>query len=172
MQDIFGNDNNFKELLKNSLSIPRLGKYLNEGKGDLTHALEIYRWNARLSQSLYIYVQAWEVCLRNKLSEFLTWKYNATWPYDPRFTRNLNRNDNTRVRDCISRQESDRKMQPVPTSAIVADLSAGFWVSQLSYEIPYGWQYITPPKSSHMKTGSMRELHARCATTFWKSETG
>lgn len=94
-----------------------------------------------LSQSLYTYVQAWEVCLRNKLDVFFTWKFGQNWPYNPRFVRNLGNNDRRRLREAIERQEKDRGVAPAPTSGIVADLSTGFWVSQLSYPVPYSWRY-------------------------------
>lgn len=163
MQDIFGNDNNSKELIKSSLSIPRMGKYLVAADGDLTGALEIYRWNARLSQSLYIYVQTWEVCLRNKMNDFLSWKYSAGWPYDHRFARNLNGSDRRKLQATIIRQESNRGVKPVQTSAVVADLSAGFWVSQLSYDIPNAWRYNIGRIFPHGRGLNSVEARAICA---------
>jgi hypothetical protein len=71
----------------------------------------------------------------------LSWKYSAAWPYDQRLLRNLNGSDRRKIQDSIRRQEADRAISPVQTSAIVADLSAGFWVSQLSYDVPHAWRY-------------------------------
>lgn len=107
-------------------------------------AIQLYQWNAKISQSLYIYLQSWEICLRNKINEFLIWKYKESWPYErDRAVRNLKGDDRRRLSETILRQERDRGISPVPTAVIVADLSAGFWVSQLSanYESHYKWRY-------------------------------
>lgn len=141
MQDVFGNDSAALDQLARSISQPRLSKYLQAAGGHLGHALALYRWNALLAQSLYTYVQAWEVCLRNRLDQFFAWKYSVNWPYDQRFIRNVNGSDRRKILDAIQRQESGRGHSPVPTSAIVADLSAGFWVAQFSYDIPYSWRH-------------------------------
>jgi hypothetical protein len=62
------------------MSAPRISRYLDLAGGDLTTAIRLYRWNALLAQSLYVYVQGWEVCLRNKLDRFLSNRYGADWP--------------------------------------------------------------------------------------------
>jgi len=131
-------------MFKKSLSDPRFGTYLSATKGDEIEAIKLYQWNSKVSQSLYIYLQAWEVTLRNKVNEFLTWKYKETWPYDHiRAVRNFKSDDQRRLAETITRQERDRRIKPVATSVIVADLSAGFWVSQISarYGVTYSWRY-------------------------------
>lgn len=143
MQETFGENVDLRESFKKSLSSPRFLTYLKVAGSDDLKAIELYQWNAKLSQSMYIYLQGWEVCLRNKLNDFLSWKYNSNWPYDPRAIRQLNGNDKRRLQEAKDRQESQRCTAPAPISAIVADLSAGFWVSLLSknYEIPFAWRY-------------------------------
>ena len=130
--------------MKGSLSAPRFGRYKSSCNGDEAKALKLYQWNSLVSQSLYIYIQCWEVCLRNKLNEFLKWKYSASWPYEEtRAVRNLKGDDKRRLRETKERQERDRGYAPVSTDVVVADLSAGFWVSLLSgkYDVPYSWRY-------------------------------
>lgn len=130
--------------MKGSLSAARFNRYLMSCAGDDTQALRLYQWNSLISQSLYVYIQSWEICLRNKLNYFLIWKFGPAWPYDERrAVRNLKADDQRRIRDCRQRQEASRKITPAPTNAIVADLSAGFWVSLLSsrYDIPYAWRH-------------------------------
>ena len=144
MQDFLVNDPKIVNSMKASLSAPRFARYLDATGSDDRKALALYQWNALVSQSLYIYIQCWEICLRNKLDSFLRWKYAANWPYDTtRALRNLAGNDKKRLTETIFRQESQRQYNPVSTDSIVADLSAGFWVSQLSkaYEVPYTWRY-------------------------------
>jgi hypothetical protein len=63
-----------------SMSAPRISRYLDLAGGDRTTAIRLYRWNALLAQSLHVYVQGWEVCLRNKLDRFLSNRYGADWP--------------------------------------------------------------------------------------------
>jgi len=149
--------------MRASLSQPRLSKYMKDANDDLTKALELYRWNALLSQSIYTYVQAWEICLRNKISDFLVWKYNkADWPYDPRLLRNLNANDGRRLTEAKDRQEHDRKIRPASTPSIVADLSAGFWVSQLNYNVSYSWRYNIGRVFPRDKQVTAKVAHSSC----------
>lgn len=163
MQDIFGDDSTSVDQMVKSLSIPRLSKYTSATNGNINAALDLYRWNTKLSQAIYTYVQAWEVCFRNKMHLFLSWKYNPTWPYDKRFVRNLNSSDQKKVRETIDRQENDRKTSPVGTPAIVADLSAGFWVSQLSYDVAYSWRYNINRIFPHDNTVTSASARADCA---------
>jgi len=143
MQEVFGGKNELINKFKASLSAPRFTGYLSAAKNDEIEAIKLYQWNARLSQALYIYTQGWEVCLRNKINDFLTWKYNENWPYDDlRAVRNLKGQDRRKLQEALVRQEADRG-KPAPVSAIVADLSAGFWVAQLSapYDAHYAWRH-------------------------------
>lgn len=143
MQDFSNQPSEILSSMKASLSEPRFSKYLNSCDGDESKALALYQWNALVSQSLYVYIQCWEICLRNKLNNFLRWKYNDSWPYDQRALRNLKRDDSRRLSETISRKKTTNSKGNVSTNVIVADLSAGFWVSQLSsaYDVPYSWRY-------------------------------
>ena len=163
MQEKFRSDAVLVQKFKASLSQQRFSTYMRAHNNDEVGAIAIYQWNSRLSQALYIYLQTWEICLRNKLNDFLSWKYNPSWPYDnSRAVRQLKNNDKKRLLETIERQQRERKMSPVSTSAIVADLSAGFWVSQLSssYEIPYKWRHNVARVFPNEKTMD--------AATAWK----
>ena len=144
MQDFSKLSPDIVNSMKQSLSGPRFGRYKASCGGDEEAAIKLYQWNSLVSQSLYVYTQSWEICLRNKLNDFLCWKYSEAWPYDRlRAVRNLKSDNQRRLRETVTRQESSRGISPVPTSVIVADLSAGFWVSLLSssYDVPYTWRY-------------------------------
>ncbi len=144
MQDFSAQFPEIVNSMKKSLSAPRFGGYKAACSGDEEKALALYQWNSLISQSFYVYIQSWEICLRNKLNDFLTWKYTEGWPYETqRAVRNLKGDDQRRLSETIKRQEVGRGVKPVPTSVIVADLSAGFWVSLLSakYDVPYSWRY-------------------------------
>lgn len=108
----------------------------------MREALLIYHWNSQLAQSLYLPLQSWEISLRNRLNSFLCWKFNSKWPYDPKAIRNFAHSDRDKIEKTISRQRQDRGVSPT-TDQIVADLSAGFWVSLLAtrYSVPFAWRY-------------------------------
>ena len=131
--------------MKDSLSHARFAGYLASASGDENGAMELYRWNALIAQSLYVYLQCWEITFRNRSDSFLRWKFGANdWPYDTRRTiRNLARDEQRRLTEAVYRQERKRQHSPVSTDSIVADLSAGFWVALLSssYRITFAWRY-------------------------------
>ncbi|HZG28506.1 MAG TPA: Abi family protein [Ensifer sp.] len=144
MQEIFGQNVKTRRDFISLISRERFARYLAASNGDEAEAIKLYCWNMRIAQSLYVYLQCWEVALRNRFNGFLSWKYKSNWPYDEaRFVRNLTSDDKRRLTETKSRQERDRKVTPVSTPAIVADLSAGFWVSLLSkrYDVPYSWRH-------------------------------
>lgn len=142
MQAIFLEDEAKVNAFVQAISKPRLSKYLQETTGNLRQALLLYHWNSQLSQALYLPLQSWEIALRNKLNSFLCYKYDEHWPHNPKAVRNLTHKDRKRLQTTIDRQSIERSTQYPETNHIVADLSAGFWVSQLgkSYAVPYVWQ--------------------------------
>ena len=76
------------------------------------------------------------------MSSFLCWKYNPKWFEDPRALRAFGKPENEKLSKTILRQQQDRGSLPTGDQ-IVADLSAGFWVSLLStrYDVPFTWRY-------------------------------
>lgn len=143
MQGIFAGKEALANALAPTISKPRLKRYLSAAGGDKMTALALYHWNTELSQAMYLPIQIWEIALRNRLNTFLERKYGAEWPYDTKVAvRQLTAPDAEKLVAAIRRQQRKRRAKYVPTGAIVADLSAGFWVSLLSdsYEIPYGWK--------------------------------
>ena len=56
--------------------------------------------------------------------------------------RQLTRPDAKRLQETIERQQRARKVTSVMLDSVVADLSAGFWVSLLSksYDLPFVWR--------------------------------
>lgn len=143
MQAIFlENDQKVKAFMA-AISKPRLTKYLQESNGDERHALLLYHWNSQLSQALYLPLQSWEIVLRNKVSQFLAFKYGTSrWHTDARALKNFSANDRRRLTDTIERLTRDLAPATPTNDQIVADLSAGFWVSQFgkNYGAQYGWK--------------------------------
>lgn len=142
MQAIFLEDEQNVKAFIGALSKPRLTKYLQHTNGGEREALLLYHWNSQLSQALYLPLQSWEIVLRNKINNFFIYKYNnPRWHTDQRALRNLNRNDRRRLDDTVERLARDLAPAIPTTDQIVADLSAGFWVSQFGsdYGAQYGW---------------------------------
>jgi hypothetical protein len=142
MQAIFLEDEESVNSFVIAVSKPRLTKYLQECHGDTRKSLLLYHWNSKLSQSLYLPLQSWEVVLRNKLNEFFIFKYGKAWPKNPSAIRNFSGSDRRRLTQTIERLEANLSPAFLTTDKIVSDLSAGFWVSQFGarYEIPYTWR--------------------------------
>lgn len=144
MQTFFLKDEQHVNKFRYSLSDARLTSYLKVTGGDSSKAIELYYWNTILAQSLYISLQMWEIGLRNKLNNFLSWKYGANWPFDPvKAVRQLHNNDKGKLNKAIVRQRQFRGGNNISTGSVVADLSAGFWVSLLGkkYDVPFSWHY-------------------------------
>jgi hypothetical protein len=143
MQAIFEGNEHLIGALRGTISEARFARYLQDSNGDQRLGLQLYHWNSSLSQCLYFSVQVWEVALRNKLNVFLCRKYNGVWPYDQRALRQLTRSDKDRLSKTIERQKQERKIHRPTADMVVADLSAGFWVSLLtqSYDVPFAWRY-------------------------------
>ncbi|WP_298967635.1 hypothetical protein [uncultured Methylobacterium sp.] len=144
MQESFLADAALRRTFIASTSHPRFSRYLSASGGDEMRAIAVYRWNTRLSQALYPTPQAWEICLRNRLSGFLSWKYGQSWIYqDQRMLRQSTQPDRARLVEARCRQEVLRTVKQAPSSAVIADLSADFWVSLLSrhYTVPHVWRH-------------------------------
>lgn len=165
MQELFEINPELRKVFIKSLSPERFSRYRTIAHGDETRAVSLYKWNSDLSQSLYHSMQAWEICLRNRLNSFLRWKYNNNWPYDEtRAVRQMKSNDARRVREARERQERGRRMAQAPLGAIVADLAAGFWVSLLgkSYDVPFSWPTNLRRVFPHDKALDRRNAWAIC----------
>lgn len=126
-----------------SVSAPRFSRYLRACDGNARQACDLYLLNAKLSQSLYLLIQVWEICLRNRIDDFLKWKYGRDWPHEPRLRKIMTSADLRRLDETIRRQSLRLGVAKASTDSVVADLSAGYWVSLLgkSYDIPFSWRY-------------------------------
>ncbi|MDR7102818.1 hypothetical protein [Croceicoccus sp. BE223] len=142
MQDDFFKDEGQVNAFVNAISKARLSKYMTVANGVYCDALKLYLWKSQLSQSLYLGLQTWEILFRNKMNAFFIYKYGDKWPWSEQAERNFSHNDRRRLSECIDRLERDMSPSKPTTDQIVADLSAGFWVSQLgsNYQAQYGWK--------------------------------
>jgi hypothetical protein len=65
--------------MENTLSKQRLNSYLREGESNLENAIGRYKWNIKLSQSLYPSLSLVEVALRNHLDMGLSEQFGSDW---------------------------------------------------------------------------------------------
>ena len=155
------------EAFGETLSGARFEKYLVAAGGNQERAICIYMSNAKLSMSLYLGVQIWEVALRNRLNDFLCWKFGYDWPFEEvRALRSFNRTDERRVREVVKQQRRRRVAGTVTTNHIVANLSCGFWVSLLTsgYEIPFVWRNNRPRIFRNNHQMSRQDAAVKCAS--------
>lgn len=164
MQDIFSKDEAKVKAFRHTISEARFAKYLALANGDAVLAIELYHWNSLLSQSMYLPLQVWEIALRNKLNGFLIKRYNETWAYDARAEREIRRNDWRKVEETKDRLDPQRQQVRVSPNRIVADLSAGFWVSLITagYDVPFSWRYNMAQIFPHIQTPSRQSLSEMC----------
>jgi hypothetical protein len=129
------------DALELCLAPPRLKRYLLVTEGDKQRAINLYRWNTLLSQSLWWPLQTLEIVSRNAFARVLVDRYGSQWPYSDRLKNILSNGDRETLLDSIDRQIRDRATAHPPPDAIVADLPFGFWTSLLTnrYNVPFGW---------------------------------
>ncbi|MFD6219992.1 hypothetical protein [Nocardia asteroides] len=112
------------------LSAPRAQTYISATGGDLTRAMALYSWNARIAAALMVPFHFAEIATRNAVSDALTATYGPRWPWDSTFEHSLPgpgggaynpRRDLTRAR---SGQRT--------TGKVVAELKFAFWQSMFT----------------------------------------
>ena len=108
-----------------SLSVERLSKYLTAHEGERSKALRLYERNIRVSSAFYPPLQCLEICLRNQLNNQMSLIWGGDW-----FANHvvpIQEDGRRMIREAIAKIGNN----PQTNSAIVAELSLGFWVSLL-----------------------------------------
>jgi Abi-like protein len=125
---------------RTSISVPRFTPY-TRATSNFNQALALYAWNLQLAAALMYSLHMFEVCLRNRLSAYLTIKYGANWPFSGTALRQMTGNDRRRLTLAIADLQSSYRGRAPTVDEITAHLSLGFWVSFLtrSYSVPLGW---------------------------------
>jgi hypothetical protein len=116
-----------------SLSRPRLRRYVQVANGDLKLALTLYRWNTQLSQELYLYLQGFEIVLRNRLNNHVIQKFGPEWPFHgSRFLAVMKQAERRKIGGIIEGYRRRNQGQNPSLDQIVSDLTLGFWVALLT----------------------------------------
>lgn len=120
--------------LRHHLSAPRLSTYLRACDGDLLRALELYRWNARVSAAVWEVLGHGEVVLRNAIHDALTTRHERSgragyWFDDHHYglQENAAKDVATARRRAAQVRPGRGAPGPLPDGKIVAELPFGFW---------------------------------------------
>lgn len=118
------------EFLQNIFSAQRMSKYVSYYHGDEEKAVLHYKYNIRLSESLYTSLSVFEVTLRNALSNELK-KMTGRDDWYNTFQDNPSlKNLSTEVSQAI--HHITERGEHVCPDKIVSELTFGFWVSLLN----------------------------------------
>jgi hypothetical protein len=113
--------------LEVALSLERFSRYLAWAEGDRGRAIELYTLNTRISESLYVPLQALEIALRNRIHAVMTEDHHESWFETDPFQ--LNARQTTQLAKAVQDiLDSDR--EPTP-GRVVAELTFGFWTAML-----------------------------------------
>lgn len=119
------------EALTRSISPCRLAPYQEQTDGDESAAFGLYELNSRLSQSLYVPLQALEVCVRNDMDRALVGRFGEQWIegegviLQPRQFQD--------IAAAVSEVSTDNRGRDIDyvRGDVVAELNFGFWVGLL-----------------------------------------
>ncbi|MCT7993413.1 Abi family protein [Laspinema olomoucense] len=124
------------------VSAARLQAYLNAANQNHEEALELYKINIKLSETVYPFLSIFEVTLRNRIASVLIIKYGENWFngnggrwVDESGTSMTSSNDEL---DQLNKAKAklNKQGRNVISDNIIAELNLGFWTGMLnaSYE--------------------------------------
>ena len=122
--------------LQTAFSHARLGRYLNWSNGDPDAALQLYTLNAKLSEALYIPLQALELALRNRIHDAMRNRFGEEWLLDA--SECLSEKQVQKVRRALVEVSLNRK--PHTSEQVLSTLSFGFWTALLGKEYEALWR--------------------------------
>jgi len=122
------------------VSHDRFSRYLAWAGGDRSRAVELYSVNAKVSEALYIPLQALEIALRNRIhhvaSRLLIDELDVFWFDRPEFQLGARQAEQVAKakRDLIDARK------PVEPSRIVAAMTFGYWTAYFSSDYEELWR--------------------------------
>jgi hypothetical protein len=123
--------------LELALSLERFARYLAWAGQDRARAIELYTLNTRISESLYIPLQALEIALRNRIHAVMSEAHHEGWVADAGFL--LDATQPGQVAKAIQDIQADNK-EPTP-GRIVAGLTFGFWTAMFGIVYDDLWRH-------------------------------
>ena len=147
--------------LESIISPSRLTAFLAESHGDLTHALELYAWNMKLSASFMPLLSSAEIALRNLIVAQVVGTYGSTWWNHSQLLALLGK----KGKGIVKRAENKilERGHAVVSDRITAELTFGFWKNMLlpKYATPL-WSQLTT-SFPHFPAGKTQaDLYTAC----------
>ncbi|HSQ97695.1 MAG TPA: Abi family protein [Rickettsiales bacterium] len=166
------------EELERNITDERLKTYLDFVNNDKVKAIELYEWNTKISESLYIPLSYFEVVLRNVCNEKLKKELGKNWYLNAKILSGNNAEKGQWALDRIEEAKSKiqkRKLlkkildQEITLGDIVSNLEFSFWSNLFcaNYEFKIWLPYLRPlfhnknRKDLFKKIDSIRELRNR-----------
>jgi hypothetical protein len=148
--------------IKDLLSKPRFDAYATASKdGSTSAALDLYKWNLRVSAAFYESIHYLEVALRNREDTAISdWHDSNHTDTDPWYRCNrmpLNPEARYKIRKAIDFATMNGE-RPETHGSVVTELSFGFWRSLLadSYNRSL-WQPILMPMFPTVRRGRLHQ---------------
>jgi hypothetical protein len=116
-----------KALIEYFFSVERLHKYFCMFPDDETMAIELYKANIKLSESLYSILSVTEIALRNRINLVLSKNFGiADWFHEIKKYPDFNELS-LEIDSAI--EKITRRQEQITTGKITAELTFGFWTS-------------------------------------------
>ena len=122
--------------LQTAFSEARLGRYLEWASGNPATAVQLYTLNAKLSEALYIPLQALELSLRNRIHDAMRQQFGEEWLLDG--SPCLHEKQMQKVRRALVELTLNRKAHT--SEQVLSTLSFGFWTALLGTEYEALWR--------------------------------
>lgn len=120
------------QAIEATLSRPRFATYLTAKNGDYTEAMDLYEWNAKVSNALFFPMHVCEVAIRNAASEAIGSVFGANWPYSQSFLQTLP-NPKGMVFNPRKELATVAAKHPNAPGKVIADLKFIFWESMFTH---------------------------------------
>ncbi len=119
-----------------ALSLERFARYVAWAEGDRQRAAQLYTLNTRVSEALYVPLQALEVALRNRVHTVMSGTHGAGW-FHPEAGLVTDRQAE-QVRSAIT--ELTEAGKPIEDGRVVAALTFSFWTSMFGRDQDALWK--------------------------------
>ena len=159
-------------ILEAHLSSPRMGRYLDDCKGDKVRAVEAYTHNLLISEALMPLLHVLEISLRNGIHQRMTAHHGRddwyeAWRGDHNFSEQFSY-------VIAAKSKLAGRQEACTPDKVVAELSFGFWVSLFNRKVitetskPLLLAFSRCPKGQRRpdpiraKLNKIRNLRNRC----------
>lgn len=112
--------------IEETLSVPRVNRYLSAVGGDRRRLLAFYLWNSRLCEAFYFPCQTAEVAVRNRLNVALASQFEENWHDNPAFISPLPNRLKSQLEE-VKRSKQSEHGASMTVNHVVSGLTLGFW---------------------------------------------